>query len=70
MKVHMPLLMTVFAQLSCSHYAPCSAADAPDGLFELPRDYEEVDLADILSESVTLTGEGDGPGMMEETYAF
>ena len=48
--------MTVFAQLACSRYAPCTAADAPDDWFEVPCDYEQRDLTDILSDSVSLVG--------------
>ena len=52
MKVHAPLMLTVFAQLACSHYAPCTVADAPDGSFELPADYLQQDMEDILTEAV------------------
>ena len=62
MKVHMPLMMSIFAQLVCSGYAPCTAADAPDSCFELPADYKERDLADILAESVGVEGDASGEG--------
>ena len=54
MKVHMPLLLTVFAQLSCSNYAPCTSNDAPDSLFELPEGYELRELSEILEETIAL----------------
>ena len=57
MKVHMPLMMTVFAQLTCSGYAPCTAADAPDASFEVPAGYTRQDLAEILAESVSVAAE-------------
>ena len=62
MKVHMPLMLSVFAQLVCSAYAPCTAADAPDSCFELPADYEEKDLSDILAESMGVEGGAHGGG--------
>jgi hypothetical protein len=59
MKVHAPLMLTVFAQLACSRYAPCTAADAPDGSFEVPAGYLQQDMADILTESVGVEGAGE-----------
>ncbi len=56
MKVHMPLLMTIFAQVACSRYAPCTPADAPDSWFELPAGYEQRDLGDILADSLGVEG--------------
>ena len=57
MKVHAPLMLTVFAQLACSHYAPCTVADAPDGSFELPADYLQQGMEDILTEAVGVEGD-------------
>lgn len=62
MKVHAPLMMTVFAQLACSRYAPCTAADAPDGWFEVPGGYLQQDMADVLTESVGVEGAGAATG--------
>ena len=70
MKVHMPLMLSIFAQLACSGYAPCTAADAPDSCFELPADYEEKDLSDILAESVGVEGGADGGGAEYDEPGF
>lgn len=73
MKVHVPLMMTVFAQLACSRYAPCTAADAPDSSFDVPAGYEQQEMADILADSVSIAtvpstrAPMEGAGAIEES---
>ena len=52
MRVQVPLLMTLYAQVLCSKCEPCAAADAPDAHFELPEGYDEGDMLSILTDAV------------------
>jgi len=40
MKLHVPLLLTVWAQVSCTAYKPLDGASLPDGWLSVPDEYE------------------------------
>ena len=39
-KLHIPLLITVWAQISCTAYKPLDPASVPPGWFGVPAEYE------------------------------
>ena len=48
MKVHVPLLMTLYAQLLVADYRPCGEKEAPDEWFDVPTHYAETDMSETL----------------------
>jgi len=48
MKVHVPLLLSLYAQLGCTDFEPNGCQKLPPGWFDVPADYEEVSPDKVL----------------------
>ena len=46
MRIHLPLLLTVWAQVTCTEYRRLDKRSLPDGWLSVPKDYERK-VADV-----------------------
>ena len=61
MRLHMPLLLTVWAQISCSDYKPLDGASLPPGWMEVPSGYRR----EVGDPEKVLFGDDGGFGGMD-----
>ena len=72
MKLHVPLLLTVWASITCTSYKPLDAASLPAGWFDVPDEYtrKESSPEKVAEEMGLGTGGGMGSGPAGEPVGW